>query len=76
MWNRTERMAGGREKVRCSSCGALIAELPRYLERSVKIKCHKCFGVAPQDSSPEVNDLLDRRFRYDLSRYGELGEAA
>ena len=74
MWN-SQHMPGGKKKVRCSSCGALIGELPRYLERSVKIKCHKCFGVAPQDSSPEVDQLLDRRYRWDLSRYGELGEA-
>jgi len=62
-------------KMRCVSCGAVIVELPRYLERSVKIKCHKCFGVAPQDSSPDIDELLNRSYRRDLRRYGELGEA-
>ena len=61
--------------MRCVSCGAVIVELPRYLERSVKIKCHKCFGVAPQDSSPDIDELLNRSYRRDLRRYGELGEA-
>ncbi|UCH33919.1 MAG: hypothetical protein JSV65_15355 [Armatimonadota bacterium] len=63
-------------KVRCSSCGALIVELPRYLDGAVKIKCQECFGVAPQDASPEIDELLNRRHRHDLSRYGELGEMA
>ena len=71
----SDDMAGGATRVRCVSCGAVIVELPRYLERAVKMKCQKCFGVAPQDSSPEVDELMNRRFRYDLSRYGELGEA-
>lgn len=62
--------------MRCSNCGAPIAELPRYLERSVKIKCHKCFGVAPQESSPGIDDLLQRRFRPDVRHLDELGEAA
>jgi hypothetical protein len=62
--------------VRCSSCGALIVEIPRYLERSVKVKCHKCFGVAPQDSSPDIDELLNRGYHHDLRRLGEAGEAA
>ena len=61
--------------MRCTSCGAVIVQLPRYLERAVKIKCHKCFGAAPRDASPQVEELINRRFRHDLSRYGELGEA-
>jgi len=62
--------------VRCANCGARIVELPRYLERSVKIKCHNCFGAAPQDSSPGIDELLNRGYRRDLQRLGEATEGA
>ncbi|HUT73857.1 MAG TPA: hypothetical protein VM221_03345 [Armatimonadota bacterium] len=42
----------------------------------MKIKCHNCFGAAPQDSSPGIDELLNRGYRRDLQRLGEATEGA